>query len=143
MFVETILREKGSRVVTIAADASVADLVATLAEHNIGAVVVLDGPGSVAGIVSERDIVRQLARAPEGLLQRPVASLMTRSPTTCALADSLDDVMSRMSRGRFRHLPVVENGCLIGIVSIGDVVKRKIELVEQEAGALRDYIAAT
>ena len=142
MFVETILQEKGSRVVTIASDASVADLVATLAEHNIGAVVVVGAGNRVVGIVSERDIVRQLARAPEGLLHKSVASLMTRSPTTCARGDTLDEAMSRMSRGRFRHLPVIENGRLVGIVSIGDVVKRKIELVEQEAGALREYIAS-
>lgn len=142
MFVETILQEKGSRVVTIESDASVADLVSTLAEHNIGAVVVLGPLGRVAGIISERDIVRQLARSPEGLLERSVASLMTRSPSTCRCDDTLDEVMSRMSRGRFRHLPVIENGRLVGIVSIGDVVKRKIELVEQEAGALREYIAS-
>lgn len=141
MFVEAILTIKGSDVVTVSSDSSIGDLIATLARHNIGAVVVVDG-GKVEGIISERDIVRHLAGSAEGFRARPVSTLMTRAPRTCARTDTVEHAMSIMSQGRFRHLPVVEDGELIGIISIGDVVKRKIEEAEQEAGALREYIAS-
>lgn len=142
MFVESILQTKGEMVVTITPTETVGALVATLAKHNIGAVVVAADDGSVTGIISERDVVRHLARSSEGLLEKSIASLMTKAPTTCRKSDSLDDVLQKMTRGRFRHLPVVEDGKLVGLVSIGDVVKRKIEEAEQEAHALRDYIAS-
>ncbi|HWJ88021.1 MAG TPA: CBS domain-containing protein [Pelagibacterium sp.] len=141
MFVETILAAKGNSVVTISPDTAIGDLITQLAQHNIGAVVVVED-GTVVGIISERDIVRHLAGSAEGFRARPVSSLMTRAPKTCCLADTVDAAMDRMTRGHFRHLPVVENGVLVGIISIGDVVKRKIEDAEQEAGALRDYIAS-
>ena len=96
----------------------------------------------VVGIISERDIVRHLAGSAEGFRARPVATLMTRSPQTCRKSDTLDQAMNTMTRGRFRHLPVIEGGELVGIISIGDVVKLKIELAEQEAGVLREYIAS-
>lgn len=142
MFVEQILAEKGHDAFTVKAGATIAELVATLAEHNIGAVLVLDDAGNLSGIISERDVVRQLARTDEGLLAKSVAALMTKSPQTCAPSDTIDTAMARMTRGRFRHLPVMDNGRLIGVISIGDVVKRKIEEAEQEAGALREYIAS-
>jgi CBS domain-containing protein len=142
MYVENILHTKGGNVFTISATASVAELVAILAAHNIGAVVVLAADGKVSGIISERDVVRHLARSAEGLLALEVQALMTKSPITCRRTDTIDDVMAKMTERRFRHLPVVEDGELVGIVSIGDVVKRKIEEAEQEAGALREYIAS-
>lgn len=142
MLVEMILQEKGTEIITVRSDANVGDLVALLAQKNVGAVLALDEYDHLVGIVSERDIVRQLAREPEGLLSRPVADIMTRKLVTCEPGDTLDEVMSRMTRGRFRHIPVLSEGRLAGVISIGDVVKRKIELVEQEAGALREYIAS-
>ena len=141
MFVESILTIKGSDVVTVSSNSSIGDLIATLARHNIGAVVVVDN-GKVEGIISERDVVRYLAGSAEGFRSKPVSTLMTREPKTCRKSDTVDSAMNIMSQGRFRHLPVVENGQLIGIISIGDVVKRKIEEAEQEAGALREYIAS-
>lgn len=141
MFVESILSAKGSEVFTISPDATIGELIAELARHNIGAVVVMDN-GNVAGIISERDIVRHLAGSAEGFRAKPVSTLMTRSPITCKPTDTIDSAMAKMSSGRFRHLPVIEDGRLVGIISIGDVVKRKIEEAEQEAGALRQYIAS-
>ena len=141
MFVESILGTKGSSVVTVTSDSTIGDLIATLAKHNIGAIVVVDD-GKVTGIVSERDIVRHLAGSAEGFRSRPVVTIMTKSPPSCTRGDTIDAAMNKMSQGRFRHLPVIEDGALVGIISIGDVVKRKIEEAEQEAGALRDYIAS-
>ena len=141
MFVEMILAEKGSSVVTVEANATIGELITVLVKHNVGAAVVMDGE-VMAGIVSERDIVRHLAGSAEGFRSKPVTTVMTRSPTTCSRGDTLDAAMSKMSTGRFRHLPVVEDGRLVGIISIGDLVKRKIEEAEQEAGALREYIAS-
>lgn len=141
MFVETILTAKGNSVVTVRSDSTIGELIATLARHNIGAVVVVDDK-TLVGIVSERDIVRHLAGSAEGFRAQPVSTLMTRAPKTCCLTDTLDFAMNIMTNGRFRHLPVVEEGELVGIISIGDVVKRKIEDAEQEAGALREYISS-
>ncbi|WP_332717609.1 CBS domain-containing protein [Pelagibacterium mangrovi] len=141
MFIESILATKGNSVVTVSSDTTIGDLIAVLARHNIGAVIVLD-EGKVSGIISERDIVRHLAGSAEGFRARPVSSLMTRSPQSCCRSDSLEAVMDKMTRGRFRHLPVIEDGELVGIISIGDVVKRKIEEIESEAGELREYIAS-
>lgn len=141
-FVENILRTKGSHVVSVTTRTTVDELVSILAEHDIGAVVVLNEDGTLAGIVSERDVVRHLARISAALLDQPVSALMNAAPVTCCGSDSLDRVMGHMTRRRARHLPVVEEGVLVGIVSIGDVVKRKIEEVEQEAEVLRDYIAS-
>lgn len=141
MFVESILASKGGTVVTVTAQATIGDLIGVLAEHNIGAVIVLDG-GKIAGIVSERDVVRHLAGSAEGFRAQPVSTLMTRAPQTCSPTDTIDAAIHKMSRGRFRHMPVLDNGELIGIISIGDVVKRKIDQAEQEAEQLKDYIAS-
>ncbi|GGA45500.1 CBS domain-containing protein [Pelagibacterium lentulum] len=142
MFVESILSSKGGDVYSVATSATVSELVDMLAKHNIGAVLVLDDEGNTAGIISERDVVRQLARASEGIMSKPVSALMTKALKTCKPTDTLDTVMGIMTRGRFRHLPVMENGRLVGIISIGDVVKRKIEEVEHETEVLREYIAS-
>lgn len=142
MFIESILGEKGGTVFTVPATATVAELVSELARHNIGAVIVTGEDGKLVGIVSERDVVRHLDKNAEGILQRPVSELMTKTLKTCRKTDTIDTAMSIMTRGRFRHIPVVEDGEMIGIISIGDVVKRKIEEVEQETDALREYISS-
>jgi len=142
MHVEEILRTKGRAVYTVEATQTLAEAIALLNKHNIGAAVVLDAGGDIAGILSERDIVRRMSGDLASLRATPVGDCMTAKPKTCALRDTVDEVMKVMTGGRFRHLPVAENGKLIGLVSIGDVVKRKIELAEEEAARLRDYIAS-
>lgn len=142
MLIDSILASKGNKVFTVSSTATVMELVTVLAQNNIGAVVVLDEEGKVTGIMSERDIVRLLARSGDDLLQREVGDLMTRAPISCRKSDTVDEIMNKMTAHRFRHLPVVEDDRLVGIVSIGDMVKSKVEEAEQEAGALREYIAS-
>jgi CBS domain-containing protein len=141
MQVEAILQSKGTTVHTVPVHAQVRDAVATLNKHNIGAVVVVDGDGEVAGILSERDVVRLLGSDPADALQRPVRDCMTAKIITCTRDTTIAQLMEQMTHYRIRHIPIVEDGDLKGIVSIGDVVKRKIEETEQEASALREYIA--
>jgi len=141
MQVEAILRAKGSAVYTVRAGARVSDAVAMLNRYNIGAVVVVDEAGLVAGIISERDVMRLLGREPSGALARPVSECMTANVITCGRDTPVATLMEQMTRYRIRHIPITEDGELVGIVSIGDVVKRKIEETEQEALALREYIA--
>ena len=141
MNIADILRHKGSAVVTIEPDATVADLLARLAEHNIGAVVVTgaDGP-PVLGIVSERDVVRKLHDMGADLLRRPVSEIMTTLVATCTPDDSVDSLSVLMTNNRVRHVPVVVDGRLAGIVSIGDVVKTRMEQLEHEHEQLQAYI---
>ncbi len=141
MQVENILQSKGRAVHTIAARATIAEAVDILNSRRIGAVVVTDN-GRVAGILSERDVVRHLGKDWTALASRPVSEVMTKDVVTMSRHASIDDVMERMTERRIRHLPIVDNGDLVGIVSIGDVVKRKIEETEQEAIALKEYIAS-
>jgi CBS domain-containing protein len=141
MNVAEILLEKGRDVATILPERTIAEAVDELARRRIGALVVIEGRDRVAGIVSERDVVRSLAQRGAGLLGESVGSIMTREVVTCRETETIDRVMGRMTRGRFRHLPVVEGGRLAGIVSIGDVVKARIEEVEHEAEDMRTYIA--
>lgn len=140
MAVAHILKEKGSEVVGIAGDASIAEAVDMLARHGIGALVVDDGRGAVAGILSERDIVRGLARDGAALLATRVDEAMTREVVTTTPGESIGRVRELMTQGRFRHLPVIEDGRLVGVISIGDVVKHRIMEAELEAAALKDYI---
>ena len=140
MTVARIIEDKGRSVVTISAKATLADIAATLSERRIGAVVVTE-KDAIKGIVSERDIVRALAKHGGAALAMSAAEWMTAKVVTCRLEDTIDDVMQKMTSGRFRHLPVLEGGKLAGIVSIGDVVKRRIEDVEREADQIREYIA--
>ena len=142
MLVETILQTKGVTVHTLPETATLADAVAMLNAHNIGAVVVTGTSGGIIGILSERDIVRQLGKAPESALSLAIGACMTRGVVTCTRDTGIADVMERMTRLRIRHMPVAEGGALIGIVSIGDVVKHKIEEAEHEAEVLREYIAS-
>ena len=142
MQVRHILRDKGHEVFTITSDATLSEAARLLASKRIGAVVVRDRDGSLAGILSERDIVRALAQASVAALPDMVAKHMTRAVATCCETDSVDDLMEMMTRGRFRHVPVVDDDKLTGIVSIGDVVKTRIAETVQEAQSLREYIAA-
>ena len=140
MDVCTILRGKGSEVATVPPETTVAAAVALLAEHMIGALVVTDASGALVGIISERDIVRGLAEQGAAFLDCPIETCMASPVQTCAPGDSDREILALMTDRRFRHLPVVEDGSLIGIVSIGDVVKSRIDGVIAEADALRDYI---
>ncbi|MGB0921841.1 MAG: CBS domain-containing protein [Alphaproteobacteria bacterium] len=141
MNVSSILREKGSDVVTLPSDASLAEIARVLTERKIGAVVVCGAAGAVQGIVSERDVVCSVVAKGPAALERPIAEIMTADVVTCDTHTSIDDLMNLMTDRRIRHIPVVEDGALKGIVSIGDIVKRKIAETEAEAEALKEYIA--
>lgn len=136
---EVIAAKAIQEIVTISPDATVRELIALLGRHNIGAAVVSGDGTTVAGIVSERDVVRRLD-GNDGVLGASVAEIMTSDVSTCAPSDSLDDVRSTMTEGRFRHLPVVSEGRLIGVVSIGDIVKSHIDQVEFERDQLDNYL---
>lgn len=142
MKVERILQSKGSEVFAVRDASTVGEAVSLLSEKNIGAVVVKDDRGVVVGILSERDVVRRLKTEGAAALKAKVSVCMTRNPVTCAPGDSLDHLMTIMTLRRIRHIPVVQNGKMVGLVSIGDVVKRKIEETEEEAAALKEYIAS-
>jgi CBS domain-containing protein len=142
MTVEQLLNTKGREVATIEPDATVALAAHRLRARGVGALVVSRGGGVIAGIISERDIVRGLAEHGRDLLDRRVSDLMTRSVTTCSPTDSVRDLMAVMTQRRIRHLPVAREGTLCGIVSIGDVVKNRLEEMQLETGVLRDaYLA--
>jgi CBS domain-containing protein len=140
MRIADVLRSKGGEVATIEPDATVGDLLAGLASHNIGAMVV-KGADGVAGIVSERDIVRQLHARGASVLSQSVSEIMTAVVSTCSKSDTVDSLTRLMTENRVRHVPVVENGELIGIVSIGDVVKTRMEELEAEHEQLHSYIS--
>ena len=140
MNVDAILRKKGNRVESARPDWSVAEVCQRLDELGIGALVVSADGRKVDGIVSERDVIKHLARGGTSVLDRPVTEIMISDVVTCTRADDIAHLMETMTARRIRHLPVVENDTLIGIVSIGDVVKRRIMETELEANALREYI---
>ena len=140
MTVKAILSVKGSEVATIEPTAKLAAATNLLTERKIGALVVTGPDRRVVGIVSERDIVQELAAHGAASLDLPLTEVMTRKVTTCSANDTISSVMERMTQGKFRHLPVVEQGRLAGIISIGDVVKHRLQQMEREQSALRDYI---
>ena len=140
MTVRAILSRKGRDVATIAPTVSLSEAVRLLAQRRIGAVVVTGPDDRVAGILSERDIVRSLSERGPAALDDNVAAVMTRKVMTCTEAETVAAIMERMTAGKFRHLPVVEQGRLAGIISIGDVVKSRVQEMEQESAALKDYI---
>jgi CBS domain-containing protein len=140
MIVKSIVDLKGRDVVTIEPGASLDTAAKLLAQRRIGAVVVLGADERVVGILSERDIVRAISERGVGAMQEQVAQVMTRKVATCTLDETIHSIMERMTAGKFRHVPVIEQGRLAGIVSIGDVVKYRIVEMEQESAALRDYI---
>lgn len=141
MTVARILRQKGtSEVETITSSESVADAASILSSRRIGALIVSDDGVKVTGIISERDVVRWLGREGASCLKRPVADVMTTKVIACTPEDKVTDIMERMTGGRFRHMPVMENGMLVGVISIGDVVKYRMSELEHETEALSDMI---
>lgn len=139
MRIRDVLRAKGSAVATVTATTTVTAFLAELAVHNIGAMVVI-GPDGILGIVSERDVVRRLHTYGPDLLHRPVGEIMTTEIVTCSPDDRVDDLAAVMTNNRARHVPVLEGGRLVGIVSIGDVVKNRMEELQAEQQQLQAYI---
>ena len=140
MKVQAMLAQKGTKVATTRPDATIATAIRILKLEGIGALVVSEDGTHVSGIISERDVVRGLVSHGEALLQMHVSELMTSTVKTCGPDANIKDVMLEMTRSRIRHLPVVEDGKLAGIISIGDVVKNRLEELETETSVLRDYI---
>ncbi len=141
MSISQLLAHKGSAVTTIVPEATIAAAVALMKEKQIGALIVSTDKAKISGILSERDIVRALDSHGAGLLQDKVSEIMTRLVVTCRPTSTIDEIMELMTNGRFRHVPVVDNGQLCGIVSIGDAVKAKLEELQGETEILRQYIA--
>ena len=141
MTVRNILAEKGDLVYTVNIDKKINDVIEILNSYNIGVVVIVDNDNRIKGILSERDIIRKMEDHSASIYVAPVKTCMTANPLTCEKDATIDEVMSIMTKYKIRHLPVVEDNRLAGLISIGDIVKRKIEITEQEAAALRDYIA--
>jgi CBS domain-containing protein len=140
MTISIILASKGREVVTIAPSASLASAVGLLVEKCIGAVLILGADRRVVGILSERDVVRALAERGAGALEEPVSQTMTRKVSTCNENESVFNIMERMTDERSRHVPVVDQGKLVGIVSIGDVVKHRLQVMERDSAAMHNYI---
>ncbi|MFF1608260.1 CBS domain-containing protein [Amycolatopsis sp. NPDC058278] len=141
MRIADLLRTKGSAVATVTPETTVTTLLAGLAEHNVGAMVVVAPDGSIAGIVSERDVVRRLHEHGPALLDGPVSEIMTKLVASCGPEDSVDQLSVLMTERRIRHVPVLAEGRLAGIVSIGDVVKNRMEQLEQSQEQLQAYIS--
>ena len=140
MTVSTILAEKGRDVVTIEPNATLAEAAKLLADQRIGATLVLGADQRISGIISERDIVRALAARGAAALDEQVSQTMTRTVETCNESEPICNLMERMTAGKFRHMPVVDQGRLVGIVSIGDAVKHRLQEMEHESAAMHDYI---
>ena len=140
MTVKAILSVKGSEVVSIEPTASLASAANLLAQRRIGSLVVLGAAGRLAGILSERDIVRAVGEGGAAAMEWPVAQIMTRTAVTCTPDEPVESLMERMTSGKFRHMPVLDKNRLVGIVSIGDVVKDRVQAMERETEAMRDYI---
>jgi CBS domain-containing protein len=141
MIVAAILRQKGSNAVeTIAPTKCLADAAAILSAHRIGALICSSDGKTVEGMISERDIIRVLGKEGPGCLNQSVADVMTKTVKTCSIDETSEELLKRMTEGRFRHLPVVTDGKLVGLISIGDAVKARIDDLEHEATALADMI---
>jgi CBS domain-containing protein len=141
MLIAHVLRDKGAVVHTLHGDATLEQAAAQLDQRRVGALVVVGEGGAIVGVISERDIVREVARQGASCMSSQVASVMSRDVVTASLNETVDDGLARMTDRRIRHLPVVENARLVGIVSIGDLVKHRIAAVEAEAAAMQAYIA--
>lgn len=139
MTVRSILNTKGHQIMSVEPDAKLADAVKLLGEKKIGAVLVMS-QNRLEGILSERDIVRVLGERGAGVLEEPVSQVMTRKVVTCKETDTVAELMEMMTTGKFRHLPVLDNNQVVGLISIGDIVKRRVQEYEAEQEALRDYI---
>ncbi len=141
MSVAYILATKGHDVATTQPHRTMQEAAAGLADRGVGALIVTGGDGEVLGVLSERDIIRAVGRHGAGALHDPVSKHMTAKVATASMDETMESVMERMTNGRFRHLPVLENGRLAGVISIGDVVKNRLEGLESEHRAMREYIA--
>lgn len=141
MNVEQLLSGKGHDVISVQPHRTLAEAIRTLSQKRIGALIVMGADGALVGILSERDIIRALGELGGGALESAVSRSMTSKVVTCRPQTSVDELMEIMTTGRFRHVPVVENGRVTGIVSIGDVVKHRVAAIEAESKAMRDYIA--
>ncbi|MBR0957684.1 CBS domain-containing protein [Bradyrhizobium japonicum] len=139
MTVRSILDTKGHQIMSVEPGAKLAAAIELLGEKKIGAVLVMN-QNRLEGILSERDIVRVLGERGAGVLEEPVSEVMTRKVVTCKETDTVAELMETMTTGKFRHLPVIDNGKVVGLISIGDVVKRRVQEYELEQEALRDYI---
>jgi CBS domain-containing protein len=142
LLIEHVLHTKGHEVKTIGPEATVAEAVDELRRHNVGALVVSEGGSAIAGIISERDIVRALAADGAAVLDRPLSELMTAEVATCSPRATVDELMRLMTDRRVRHVPVTERGEMVGLVSIGDVVKSRIDELQVEADTLHQYLAS-
>jgi len=140
MNVATILRQKGGGVFTATADKSLLDIAKLLAQHGIGCIVIVED-NKIAGIVSERDLMRAISQDGPKVLKEPVSDFMTKTVVTAREADTINRLMSEMTARRFRHMPVVEGDRLVGLVSIGDLLKMQVAEIEMEAAATREYTA--
>ncbi len=140
MTISIILAAKGREVVSVEPNATLTSVVALLAERRIGAALVLGVDRRIVGIVSERDIVRALGERGTAALDDPVSRIMTRRVSTCTEGKTISSIMERMTEGKFRHVPVVDQGQVVGIISIGDVVKYRLHEMERDSAAMRDYI---
>jgi CBS domain-containing protein len=139
MTVRSILDTKGHHITSVTPDVTLTDAIKTLGDRKIGAVLVME-EGRIEGILSERDIVRVLGECGAGVLDQPVSAVMTRKVVSCRPSDTVAGIMEMMTLGKFRHLPVLEDGRVVGLISIGDIVKRRVQEYEAEQEALRDYI---
>lgn len=142
MILEQILNDKGRDIITVSADATLQDVANILDTKRIGAIVAIDGAGNLAGVLSERDIVRQVARNGAEALALKVSDTMTRDVVTMATSETLDAALQLMTDRRIRHLPVTVEGEMVGVISIGDLVKWKIAGAEAEAEAMKSYLSA-
>jgi CBS domain-containing protein len=142
MTIAAILAQKGAEVFSVPPEMSIYDAARTLRQHRVGAVLVLAPDGAVLGVLSERDIVRALVDSGRDVLESPLQIIMSATVHTCSPRDTVGEAMAQMTNRRIRHLPVIHDGRLAGMVSIGDLVKARIEQSEQEAAALKDYISA-
>jgi len=140
MTISKILAEKGREIFSIEPAATLQSAATLLAEKRIGAVLILGADRRIIGILSERDIVRAVGERGVAALEQPVSQTMTRKVSTCTEGETLGCIMERMTEGKFRHVPVVDQGRVIGIVSIGDVVKHRLQEMEHDSAAMRDYI---
>ncbi len=141
MTIAHLLQDKPQRMITVGPEQTLQQAAEVLARERIGALLVLKPNGDIAGILSERDIVRTVGNDGAGMLERPVAELMTKEVICCSPEDSVDSAMALMTQRRFRHLPVRQGGRIVAMISIGDVVKKKVEDAEAESQSLREYIA--
>ena len=140
MTVANILKKKGDGIISVTENQTVLEALNILAEHHIGAVLVMTEAGKMAGVLSERDVVRALPNAKGKLRAQKISTIMTRDVITCKEGQSIEEVMGIMTKNKIRHLPVVNKGKLVGIITIGDVVKERIAETEHEAEALKQYI---